>query len=83
MTKPIVYILCTGGTIASKYDPKTGTDVPAATAEELVASVPDLAEVAEVRVIEHSNVTSDIMDTPTAFGLRDKLRKVLADEAVP
>ena len=82
MAKPIVYIVGTGGTIASKYDPKTGTDVPAATAEELVASVPDLAEIAEVHVIEHSNVTSDIMDTPTAFGLRDKLQKVLADEAV-
>jgi L-asparaginase len=82
MIKPVVYIVGTGGTISSKYDPKIGTDVPAATAEELVASVPELIDFAEVRVMEHSNVTSDIMDTPTAFGLQDKLQKILADNAV-
>ena len=54
--------------------------MPAAGAEELIASVPELSGAADVRVVEHSNVTSDVMETATAFGLRDRLRVVLADE---
>lgn len=82
MPKRTVVIVGTGGTIASRYDPRVGADVPAASAEELVAGVPGLAEVARVRVVEHSNITSDLLDTPTAFALRDRLREELADDAV-
>ena len=57
-----------------------GENVPAASAEELIASVPELAGAADVRVVEHSNVTSDLMETATAFGLRDRLRGILANE---
>ena len=81
MKKPSVAIVTTGGTISSKYDTRGGENVPAAGAEELVASVPELGGAAEVRVVEHSNVTSDVMETATAFGLRDRLRGILADEA--
>lgn len=82
MPKPIVYVVGTGGTIASKYDASIGGHVSAATARDLVAAVPELADLAEVRVIEHSNVNSALMDTATAFALRNTLRKVLADDAV-
>ncbi len=82
MKKPLVWIVTTGGTIASRYDTRTGADAPAASGEELVASVPELGQVAEVRVVEHSNVTSDVMETATAFALRDRLRALLADDAV-
>ena len=81
MKKPSVAIVTTGGTISSKYDTRGGENAPAAGAEELVASVPELGGAAQVRVVEHSNVTSDVMETATAFGLRDRLRGVLADEA--
>ena len=81
MKKPSVAIVTTGGTISSKYDTRGGENAPAAGAEELVASVPELGCAAEVRVVEHSNVTSDVMETATAFGLRDRLRGILADEA--
>ena len=80
MNKPSVAIVTTGGTISSKYDTRGGENVPAASAEELVASVPELGSAAHARVVEHSNVTSDVMETSTAFGLRDRLRGILADE---
>ena len=79
MNKPSIAIVTTGGTISSKYDTRGGENVPAASAEELIASAPELAGVAEVSVVEHSNVTSDVMETATAFALRDRLRGVLAD----
>lgn len=82
MAKSIVYVVGTGGTIASRYDARSGALVAAATAEDLAATVPEVAEFAELRTIEHSNVTSDIIDTPTVFGLRDVLRRVLADDQV-
>lgn len=82
MTKPVVCIVGTGGTIASKYDPALGGHVSAASASDLVAAVPGLSEVAEVRVVEHSNINSALMDSQTAFALRDTLRGVLKDERV-
>lgn len=82
MKKPQVCIVGTGGTIASRYDAALGGHVSAASAQDLAGAIPELEQVAEVRVVEHSNVNSALMDTPTAFALRDTLRRVLADEAV-
>ena len=45
MKKPSVAIVTTGGTISSKYDTRGGENAPAAGAEELVASVPELGVV--------------------------------------
>lgn len=82
MKKPLVCIVGTGGTIASKFDPKLGGHASAASAQDLVAAVPELTGIADIRVVEHSNINSALMDTPTAFGLRDTLRKVLENDAV-
>lgn len=82
MTKPVVCVVGTGGTIASRYDASLGGHVSAASAQDLVEAVPELADVADIRVVEHSNINSALMDTSTAFGLRDTLRKVLKDDAV-
>lgn len=82
MKKPLVYIVGTGGTIASRFDAALGGHVSAASAADLVAAIPDLSGVAEVRVVEHANVNSALMDSQTAFALRDTLRGVLRDEAV-
>jgi L-asparaginase len=78
----LVCIVGTGGTIASKYDAAIGGHVSAASAQDLVAAVPELAAIAAIRVAEHSNVNSALMDTATAFALRDTLREVLLDETV-
>lgn len=82
MKKPTICVVGTGGTIASRYDARLGGHVSAATANDLVAAVPELAGVADIRVIEHSNINSALMDSGTAFGLRDVLRRVLQDDAV-
>ncbi len=47
--KPTLAVLGTGGTIASYVDYRTGAVHPAVTAEELVFSVPELLEVANIR----------------------------------
>lgn len=82
MAKPIVWILGTGGTIASRFNATLGGHVAAASAEELIAAVPELRELANIRSLEHSKINSPGIDTATVFGLRDKLRRVLADDAV-
>src|SRR5256712_6243957 len=46
---PVLGVLRTGGTIASYVDYRTGAVHPAVTAEELVSSVPELPEIADVR----------------------------------
>ena len=45
---PKILLLSTGGTIASKIDYRTGAVTPVLTAEELNASVPDLAKIANI-----------------------------------
>jgi glutamyl-tRNA(Gln) amidotransferase subunit D len=45
---PKILLLSTGGTIASKVDYRTGGVTPALSAEDLNASVPELAEIANV-----------------------------------
>ncbi len=45
---PKVLLLSTGGTIASRIDYRTGSVTPALTAQELNASVPELAEIANI-----------------------------------
>lgn len=82
MKKPLIYVVGTGGTIASRYDATLGGHVSAASAQELVSAVPELGDIADIRVIEHSNINSALMDTKTSFGLRDTLRRVLKDDAV-
>jgi L-asparaginase len=79
MSKPVVCIVGTGGTIASKYDAALGGHTSAASAEDLVRGVPGLADIAEIRVTEHSNINSALIDTATVFGLRDTLRRLLRD----
>ncbi len=47
--RPTIAVLGTGGTIASYVDYRTGAVHPAVTAEELVFSVPELLDVANIR----------------------------------
>lgn len=79
MARPIVYIVGTGGTIASKYVAREGTVVAGASVEELAAAAPELAQIAEIRAVEHSNVTSDLIDTPTIVALGRLLRRLVAE----
>ncbi len=75
-SKPDVSIIGTGGTIASRVDYRTGAVYPAFTPEEIYSAVPELADLANIRVIEACNVFSEHM-TPELWV---KVGNVIAKE---
>ena len=75
-SKPDVSIVGTGGTIASRVDYRTGAVYPAFTPEEIYSAVPELAELANIKVIEACNVFSEHM-TPELWV---KVGKTIAKE---
>ncbi len=79
---PIVQIITTGGTIASRIDPDTGSAVPVVRPDELVAQVPALADIAEVRITEFSLVSSWNMTPAMVANLARTIQRVLADPDV-
>ena len=76
--KPTVVLLATGGTIAMKIDPVKKAPVPAISGEDLVATVPEVAQLAKVEVRNLSNVPSDYMDPPRWVELSRAAQEVLA-----
>jgi len=79
---PKVVILSTGGTISGKHDAERGGYLPAATAEELVAAVPKLKELAEFQVEKITAVNSADMTVAVWRQLASRLEQVLAEPAV-
>jgi L-asparaginase len=63
---PVCPLIATGGTIAMKIDPVKHAPVPAISGEDLLATVPEVADYARVEVKNVSNVPSDYMDPPLA-----------------
>ena len=78
--KPIIQIVNTGGTIASRYRADAGGWISEASADELVATVPGLAEIAELRLTEHSQVNGYRIDTSTVFSLAMRIRNLVQQE---
>ncbi|WP_295631047.1 asparaginase [uncultured Mitsuokella sp.] len=68
-----IVAITTGGTIAMKLDLKTGGLVPAVSGEDLLAAVPALKNIAEVEVIEQSNVPSGHITPQMMFDLSKKI----------
>ena len=56
--KPKLTVVATGGTIVNRPDPRTGALVPVQTGAELLASLPEAREMAEIEVVQFSNVKS-------------------------
>jgi glutamyl-tRNA(Gln) amidotransferase subunit D len=56
-----VYIIGTGGTIASRIDYRTGAVYPYISTEELLQAVPELTHIADVEVVELYNMFSEDM----------------------
>ena len=75
---PVVRLIATGGTIAMKIDPVKKAPVPAISGEDLLATVPEIAEVARIEVENLSNVPSDYMDPPRWIELQKSVAKALA-----
>lgn len=72
MMKKIVAIT-TGGTIAMKLDPETGGLIPAVSGEDLLAAVPALKDVAEIEVVEQSNIPSGHITPQMMFELSRRI----------
>lgn len=65
----MIVILFTGGTISMKLDPATGAAVPALSGEEIMAQVPELAQVAEVEFEEVSRLPGPHVTPETMWRL--------------
>jgi len=81
---PVVYILATGGTIAG-----TGTSATAANykpgdlgVEQLLAAVPQLSEIADVRGEQVVNISSQDMTTQIWLRLARRINEILTQENV-
>jgi len=75
---PVVRLIATGGTIAMKIDPVKKAPVPAISGEDLVATVPEIAQVAKIEVQNLSNVPSDYMDPDRWVQLQKAVSDALA-----
>lgn len=78
--KPRVAVFTTGGTIASKRDPATGAVAAVASADELVASVPELGEAAELTLHPFASVNSWNVTPADMFALSHDIDTLLADD---
>jgi L-asparaginase len=77
-----VRILTTGGTIASLPDPESGAKRPAVSGEELVAGVPGLERVAEVRVEEVASASSWNLTPADMLAVARRAGEALAEPGV-
>jgi len=80
--KPLIYVVATGGTIASNYVASEGDLAAPATVDDLISATPEIATFADVRSLQHNNITSDLMDIPNVVELGKLVRKLLEDEIV-
>lgn len=74
---PVVKLIATGGTIAMKIDPVKKAPVPAISGEDLLATVPEIGQVARVEVQNLSNVPSDYMDPDRWVQLQKAVQEAL------
>ena len=79
---PTVAIVTTGGTIAERTDPKTGADVPAVSGKAVVAAVPRLKDLANIGVLEFSNIDSSQMTPEIWARLSKAVDELLARDDV-
>jgi L-asparaginase len=75
---PIVAVLSTGGTIASKQNPSKGGYEAVLTGKDLVAAVPAIQNVARVFVEQISNISSSDMNPELWVRLAGKVNELLA-----
>jgi len=79
---PKVAIVTTGGTIAEKTDPKTGGAVPAVSGDDLIKAVPGLDKIADIKVINFSNIDSSQMTPEIWANLSRKVDEILKDKNI-
>lgn len=78
---PKVVALTTGGTIASRPDPSGGV-VAAASGEELLSTVPELAEIADTRVEDLFKIGGYLMTPEDMLAVARRVRELSGDASV-
>ncbi|KPK33221.1 MAG: hypothetical protein AMS24_01905 [Chlamydiae bacterium SM23_39] len=79
---PTVAIFTTGGTISEKTDPKTNDSIPALSGEELIANVPELNKIANIKLIDFCNLDSSQMSPEIWANLSKKVDETLKDPKI-
>jgi L-asparaginase len=82
---PLVYILATGGTISGKGASSTSLadyKAGALRGDELVAAVPEIAQVARVKVEQIANISSTDITIAHWLTLAKRINEIFADPAV-
>ena len=82
--KPLVYVLSTGGTISGRGDSSTNlTDYRSGsvTGAQLVAGVPEIASIAEVKVEQIANVSSTDIGPAQWLALAKRIERIFTDDA--
>jgi L-asparaginase len=82
VSRPIVHIVTTGGTIASRVDAATGAAIPVLGGNELLAQVPGLFEIAEARVTEFGLIGSWNMTPQLMARLARTVAELVTDSGV-
>jgi L-asparaginase len=77
-----VVLIGTGGTIASRYDAQLSRKIASQRGEDLLAQVPQLAEVAAIEVDDFATVSSFDMSAELAFRLAERVNQQLARDDV-
>ncbi len=81
---PTVYVVATGGTIAGSGTTGTTTAYKPGvlTVDDILQSVPELSEIANVKTLQFSNISSQDMTTELMNKLAIKVEELLEDEKV-
>ncbi|MCX6815451.1 MAG: Glu-tRNA(Gln) amidotransferase subunit GatD [Candidatus Aenigmarchaeota archaeon] len=62
-TKPTIAILSTGGTVASRIDYSTGAVTPLETAEDIISAIPEIKNIANIRIRPVFQMASDDIES--------------------
>ncbi len=79
---PSVAIIATGGTIAERIDPKTGGAIPALSGKDLVDAAPDLGKLANIGVLDVSDIDSSQMTPEQWARLSAAVDRVLVQDDI-
>jgi L-asparaginase len=73
-----VVLISTGGTIASRFDAKSGRTIASARGEDLLVQVPELASLCDLEIDDFATVSSFDISVELAFGLARRINRQLA-----
>ena len=77
-----IVVIGTGGTIASRYDPARGSKVAVANADDLLAMLPAVGDIAEIEVDNFATINSYHLTVDQAFSIAQRVRETLARDDV-